>query len=75
MQHLPVCCTSQRLLSLRGGFQVAPLLDTLMPILAAAAAVGLILLIKRWHASRPHRFTAWNGLVCTGHPGCRLTGM
>lgn len=49
------------------------MLDTFLPILAAAAAVGLILLIKRWYASRPHRFTASNGLVYTWHPGYSFT--
>jgi hypothetical protein len=49
------------------------MLDTLMPILAAIVAVAAILLIKRWYASRPHRFTASNGLVYTWHPGYRFT--
>ena len=43
------------------------------PILAGLAAVVLILGIKRWYASRPHRFKARDGQAFIWHPGYRFT--
>jgi hypothetical protein len=45
-----------------------------MPIAAGAAAILLILGIKKWYKSRPHRFEAEDGLSYTWHPGYRFDG-
>ncbi|HEX9931248.1 MAG TPA: hypothetical protein VGB08_00215 [Allosphingosinicella sp.] len=44
-----------------------------MALAAAAAAVVLILAIKRWYASRPHRFRASDGRRYVWHPGYSFT--
>ncbi|HEX8642371.1 MAG TPA: hypothetical protein VF702_00485 [Allosphingosinicella sp.] len=44
-----------------------------MPIAAGVAAILLILGIKKWYKSRPHRFTASDGTKCTWHPGYRFS--
>ena len=48
-------------------------LDWVLPIAAGAMAVALIMGIKRWYRSRPHRFKAADGLHYVWHPGYRFT--
>jgi hypothetical protein len=44
-----------------------------MALAAAAGAVVLILAIKRWYASRPHRFEGPDGRSWVWHPGYSFT--
>lgn len=49
------------------------MLDWVLPLAAGAAALLLILGIKKWYRSRPHRFKAGDGTICIWHPGYRFT--
>ena len=51
----------------------AATLDWVLPIAAGVAAVALIMGIKRWYRSRPHRFEAADGRRYTWHPGYSFT--
>jgi len=41
--------------------------------LSMLGTVAFILGIKKWYRSRPHRFTGYDGLSYTWHPGYRFT--
>ena len=51
----------------------AATLDWVLPIAAGAMAVVLIMGIRRWYRSRPHRFEAADGRHYVWHPGDRFT--
>lgn len=51
----------------------AATLDWLLPLAAGVGAVVLIMGIKRWYRSRPHRFKAADGRHYVWHPGYRFT--
>lgn len=51
----------------------AATMDWVLPLAAGAAAILLILGIKKWYRARPHRFAAADGRHYVWHPGYRFT--
>lgn len=48
-------------------------IELVLIALSMAGTVAFILGIKKWYRSRPHRFTGYDGLSYTWHPGYRFT--